>query len=159
MQLEFILREILKHSAQQGGNRGVNLRLLESVWPWLVGHDMARRTRPVSWRAKTLHIEVSSYAWVQELSFHREELLARIKRLFPWPLDELKLTVSERFEPLLIDDEAPLIQGLSAARMPKRPLWDEGLIDEHEVEQDLEALDEETRASLLRIRKLASGQQ
>lgn len=159
MQLEFILKEILRQSAQQGGKRAVNLNLLESVWPWLVGQDMARRTRPVSWSAKTLHIEVSSYAWVQELSFHREELLARVKRLFPWPLEELRLTVSERFEPLSVDDGATLVVGLSAGRMPQRPQWREELLNEEEVSEDLAVLDEETRDLLLKIRKLASGQQ
>ena len=155
MLLEHIVREILRHSAQEGGKgQVVNLGLLESVWPWLVGQDMARRTRPLTWRAGTLHVAVSSYAWVQELSFHREELMARIRRLFPWPLRELRLTVSERFEPLSLHEELPLIASPGLARSPRQP-WREELLDEAEVAQDLAQLDDETRQQLLRIRALA----
>ena len=152
--LDKLIQEILKLSAQEGKGSRVSLEMLESVWPWLVGQDMARRTRPLSWEDGTLHIDVSTYAWVQELSFHQKDLTARIQRLFPWPLRSLKLSVSGQFTPLQQSDELPLIQG-AHARI-QRPAWDPTLLDEEEVQEDLGRLDEETRELLLKIRRNAS---
>lgn len=153
--LDHLLQEILRVSAQENKQRDVvSIELLESVWPWLVGKDMARRTRPVSWEDGTLHIDVSTYAWVQELSFHQQDLTTRIKKLFPWPLKQLRLSVSTHFTPLPIEDDMPIIKGRPLKA--QRPVWHADALDEQEVEEDLSKLDDDLRDSLERIRQLAS---
>lgn len=152
--LDKLIQEILKFSAKENRGPHVSLEMLESVWPWLVGQDMARRTRPLSWEDGTLHIDVSTYAWVQELSFHQKDLTARIQRLFPWPLRSLKLSVSGKFTPLIQGDDLPIIEGVHTRI--HQPEWDNTLLDEDEVQEDLSRLDEETRELLLRIRRNAS---
>lgn len=152
--LDNLIQLILKHSASQADPKVINLELLEAAWPALVGREMARRTRPRSWHDGTLHIDVSTHAWVQELSFHREELLGRIQRLFPWPLERLHLSVAERFEPLEQREELELYERPPTRSAPKkradRPLEEH---QEREVDEALEHLDEETRAYLLSIRR------
>ncbi len=148
--MEQLIRAILKQGAAAAGERVVSLALLEAAWPWLVGHDMAQRTRPREWRQRTLYIEASSYAWVQELSFHREELMARIQRLFPWPLERLHLSVATHFTPLSVRDDEPVVAGLRPARARDRP---GPAVDAQQVSDDLERLDDETRALLVSIGK------
>ena len=159
--LDQLIRTILEKSAQQGTADVVNLELLEAAWPTLVGDQMARRTRPKSWHEGTLHVEVSSYAWVQELSFHRTRLLSKIQALFPWPLGRLHLSVAERFEPLALRQELEPLKPLAPAGRDRRgAAGPGGEIDQAEVRRDLEGLeDEEMRQSLLRIQKLIQDKQ
>ena len=65
--------------------RGVGLadaRLLDQVlglWPDLVGADVARRTRPMAFRAGVLTVEVASAAWLYVLdNDHRERIRDRV---------------------------------------------------------------------------------
>ena len=160
LMLDNLIQLILKHSASQADPNIINLELLEAAWPALVGREMARRTRPRAWSEGTLHIDVSTHAWVQELSFHREELLGRIQRLFPWQLDRLHLSVPEPFEPLELREELELYERPEeAARYAKSARSDKPLGEqqEKEVDEALEHLDEETRAHLLSIRRHIKG--
>ena len=149
--IDDLIRLIMKHSAEKADPSVISLELLEAAWPTLVGVEMARRTRPRAWGDGTLHIDVSSHAWVQELSFHREELLGRIKRVFPWRLERLHLSVAERFEPL---ERRELLGELDVPRpelvtKPPRQLDEEA---EREAHEALAHLDPETREVMLRIR-------
>ena len=49
-------------------------------WPTLVGPRIAAQTRPASVRDGQLTIEVSSSAWLNELSFLKRPMLQRIER-------------------------------------------------------------------------------
>ncbi len=149
--IDNLIQLILKHSADQADPDVVNLELLEAAWPSLVGHEMAQRTRPRAWNDGTLHIDVSSHAWVQELSFHREELLSRIQKLFPWKLERLHLSVAQRFEALEFREDLEVIDSPLPKRMARRnkPLTED---DEAEVVEAMDHLDEETQAMLQRIR-------
>ena len=152
-----LIRLILTHSADQSNaNQAVGIELLEAAWPSLVGQEMARRTRPRAWHQGTLHIEVSSHAWVQELSFHREQLLERIQHLFPWPLERLHLSVAREFEPLELRED---VEFLDVPR-PERDERDErerarrtlDTPERERAERDLEQVeDEELRDQLRRI--------
>ncbi len=154
MMLDDLIMLILKEGARQADPRRVNLDLFEAAWPVLVGDELARRTRPVAWKDGTLHIEVSSTPWMQELSYRSDELRERITRLFPWPLERLRLTVAERFEPLPegLGDEIIKIDRSARrdlTRRAHRPLSPEQVA---EAEADLADLDEEMRETLRRIR-------
>ena len=146
--IDKLVKVILEHSAEQAEGDVVNLKLLEAAWPALVGKEMARRTRPRSWGAQTLHIEVSSHAWVQELSFHREELLGKIQRVFPWPLTRLHLSVAERFEPLAEREQ------LERITRPSAPVARRAASEElnREAREAMAGFDEEMQARMMRIR-------
>ena len=150
--LDNLIQLILKQAATQADPDVINLELLEAAWPALVGKEMARRTRPREWQAGTLHIDVSTHAWVQELSFHREELLGRIARLFPWKLERLHLSVAEHFTPLPMREEVELIEEPRPHKKKDahaRPLT---ASDEQAAEHDMAQLDEEMQAMLRKIR-------
>ena len=137
LMLDNLIQLILKHSASQADPNIINLELLEAAWPALVGREMARRTRPRAWSEGTLHIDVSTHAWVQELSFHREELLGRIQRLFPWQLERLHLSVAEHFEPLELREELELYERPeSASRHAMSARRDKPLGEQEEKEVD-----------------------
>jgi hypothetical protein len=154
VRLDDLITLILQEGARQADPRRVNLELFEAAWPVLVGDELARRTRPVAWSEGTLHIEVSSTPWMQELSYRSDELRRRITKLFPWPLERLRLTVAERFEPLPegLGDELITIDRSArsdTSRRRHRPLSEEQVA---EAEADLAELDEEMRETLRRIR-------
>jgi len=48
-------------------------------WPEIVGEAVAARTKPECIRAKALVVRVSNSAWAQELSFLKEDILAKLK--------------------------------------------------------------------------------
>ncbi len=146
--IDHLVRLILKHSAEQADPGVVNLELLEAAWPALVGKEMARRTRPRAWSEQTLHIEVSSHAWVQELSFHREELLGKIQRTFPWTLSRLHLSVAEDFEPLPLREELETIDRapLPIERKAASPKLNQ------EARDAMSGFDDELQAQIMRIR-------
>jgi len=71
--LERVLRDLGLGPAF-GGWRAVE------AWPRIVGARLARRTRAVSFRDGTLHVEVEGSAWMHELGFLKRELIERIHR-------------------------------------------------------------------------------
>lgn len=150
--LNRLMQAILKESARLADPNVVSLELLEAAWPELVGRDLATRTRPQDWRGSTLYIAVSSMPWMQELSYRQDELLSRIARLFPWKIERLHLSVVEPFEPLAERDalETVAFDRPRAAARPAQPLDAAGA---RQAARDLEALDEDTRAMLLRIKQ------
>jgi predicted nucleic acid-binding Zn ribbon protein len=52
-------------------------------WAEIVGPEIAKRTRPECIRNNTLVIRVVSSAWAQELSFQKDVILNRLKRMYP----------------------------------------------------------------------------
>lgn len=148
--LQDMIRAILHHCARQADPEIVNLALLEAAWPALVGHELARRTRPRAWRERTLFIDVCSHLWLQELSFRREELRRRIQQTFPWPLERISFAVHEPFTPLDLSPTNLPVLPLPPAppAPPPRPL---SAKDAQEAQETLDRLDPETRALLERI--------
>lgn len=130
----------------------VSLELLEAAWPELVGRDLAGRTRPQDWRGSTLYIAVSSMPWMQELSYRQDELLARIGRLFPWKIERLHLSVVEPFEPLEARDALETVD-IARPQKASRPAQPLDAAQARQAARDLDALDEDTRAALLRIKR------
>ena len=52
-------------------------------WKQIVGDKIAAQTRPESIERGILKVRVSNSAWAQELSFHREAIIKRIKNEVP----------------------------------------------------------------------------
>ncbi|HPM42053.1 MAG TPA: DUF721 domain-containing protein [bacterium] len=57
-------------------------RLMER-WEEIAGQAVATHSRPARWQGKNLVVRVDSAPWMQELSFLKEEMVARIRKEFP----------------------------------------------------------------------------
>lgn len=53
-----------------------------SHWEELVGKQIAERAKPDCIKGKTLVIKVKNSSWAQELSFHKQVILARVNKFF-----------------------------------------------------------------------------
>ncbi|MFO1463811.1 MAG: DUF721 domain-containing protein [bacterium] len=78
------LGDILKGSLEKW-DFGPTLLRYEVVekWPDLVGPQVAAKSRAVGLQGDILLVEVVHPAWVQELNLLKNQLLAKIARLFP----------------------------------------------------------------------------
>lgn len=56
---------------------------LGSCWAEIVGETVASRSRPRDLRDGTLFVEAENNVWMQEISFHRDRIIARIRKRFP----------------------------------------------------------------------------
>ena len=54
--------------------------LLARLWPRLVGAPLSQRTRPASFEAGLLTVEVEEQGWLRELEPLRERLRARLNQ-------------------------------------------------------------------------------
>lgn len=71
---------------------------VRSAWPGVAGETVARRARPLRIEGTTLWIEVASHAWAQELSFLREDLMARLcERVGEGAITEIRFQVAAAF--------------------------------------------------------------
>src|SRR3990172_3936186 len=63
-------------------NIGLGTLLMEHEirknWQLVMGDSLSRKTLPGRLRNKTLYVTVSSSAWMNELSFHKREILKKI---------------------------------------------------------------------------------
>lgn len=151
MMLEDLVRTILREAARSADPDVVNMQLIEAAWPTLVGPDLARRTRPRRWSDGTLHIEVSSTPWLQEFSYRRDDLTRRIQRLFPWRLDEIHLSVAERFVPVTASDDPLILSPRRKRAAPPGPRLDAE--QERDAKADLDKLDDDMRDIMQRLRR------
>lgn len=136
-----MLEKLLRDALAEGTNarQTPSLKLLREVWPTLLGEPLCHRTRPVAWREKTLVIGAASEAWRRELARNHRQLHARLHRLLPWPLDELRFTVQQMDPP-----PAPV-------EPASPPAVEAPTIKDPDLQADLDRLDEGTRALALRI--------
>lgn len=87
-----VLREAL-------ARRGLDSRLAHyrfvSLWPEIVGEAIANHSVPELVKRGVLVVRVSDSVWAQELTFRRETILRRIKRLAPEapPLTSIRFVV------------------------------------------------------------------
>lgn len=71
---------------------------LGEEWSRIVGETIARRSRPAAVRGTTLFIEVENNVWMNEIQFHRNEIIRKIREEFPaLEIDDIRLKLeSER---------------------------------------------------------------
>ncbi|MBN1825091.1 MAG: DUF721 domain-containing protein [Candidatus Eisenbacteria bacterium] len=72
-----VLKTLLR---SRGLEEGVRRHSALLGWEEVVGRRIAGRARPLEMRGKTLFVEVDGSAWIQELSFLREEILVKLNR-------------------------------------------------------------------------------
>jgi hypothetical protein len=90
----------------------LRLLRLQSAWGRAVGPHLKSVSRPCSYRASTLVVEVRDAAWKRELERARPEILSRLARLLPGhPLDHL----SFRLESGMADRRSREAPGTGAA--------------------------------------------
>lgn len=51
---------------------------IKKNWQRVIGDSLSQKTSPTRLRNKTLYVTVSSSAWMNELSFHKREILKKI---------------------------------------------------------------------------------
>lgn len=56
---------------------------LREQWPRIVGEAIAQRCTPRTVRGTTLVIEVENNVWMNEIQFHRSEIIRKIRAEFP----------------------------------------------------------------------------
>jgi predicted nucleic acid-binding Zn ribbon protein len=61
----------------------VEERRLRRDWAEIVGGAVARRSRPRCVRGKTLFIGVADNVWMQEIRFHQQEIVEKVRKEFP----------------------------------------------------------------------------
>ncbi len=75
------LREILAKILKPGDLRQLELHArLRAAWEDAVGDTIQQHTRLVDYRRKTLFVETADHAWIQELHFHKPQILAAMQQ-------------------------------------------------------------------------------
>lgn len=140
-----IARALIAQRCRNG--EPITVAFLTTIWPAVVGSDMARRTRPIRLAESKLVVEVSSQLWQRELDRQRQRMLDQVNHFLPRQLDTLTFVVS------------------TASRFPNstppapRPPAPEGVVPDHEAAILEEMPDLELRALMLRLRRLHKGRQ
>ncbi|HSG26841.1 MAG TPA: DUF721 domain-containing protein [Candidatus Krumholzibacterium sp.] len=75
-----ILRRVLRNMGLEGRMDWARLR---TEWADVVGETVASRCRPGEVRGGILFILVENNVWMQEIAFHRETIIRRIRDRFP----------------------------------------------------------------------------
>lgn len=52
--------------------------VLHSIWPKIVGANMAKKTMPLKIIGKTLYLTVETSAWMEELKYLKEDIIKKI---------------------------------------------------------------------------------
>jgi predicted nucleic acid-binding Zn ribbon protein len=75
-----LLRGVLKGLGLEGKLEEGRLR---EQWPRIVGEAIARKSKPQEVRGATLIVEVENNVWMNEIQFHRGEIVRKIHEEFP----------------------------------------------------------------------------
>lgn len=100
----------------------VRARRLVTEWPAIAGPRFAARTWPDDVRDRVLWVRVSNHSWMQELTFAKAELIARIHELTGDPplIDDVRFHLGGKRKDDLADVRAAIHQRRPPRR--KRPL-------------------------------------
>lgn len=72
---------------------------LREEWPSIVGEAIAQRSRPLTIRRKTLFIEVENNVWMNEIQFHRNEIIRKVHKEFPaLEIEDIRLKLERERE-------------------------------------------------------------
>ena len=72
---------------------------LRAEWENLVGATIAERSRPLRVRGKTLLVEVKNSTWMNEIQFHRSEIIRKVNSEFPkLKIGEIRLQIERERE-------------------------------------------------------------
>lgn len=96
----------------------VRARRLVTEWPAIAGPRFATRTWPDDVRDRVLWVRVSNHSWMQELSFAKDEVIARIREVTGEPplIDDIRFHLGGKRQDDLTDVRAAIHQ----RRPPRR---------------------------------------
>ncbi len=104
------LKDLLSGWKPKGAQRGSALAddlaaaAFAAAWAQAVGSDIARRSRPIRFRAGVLTVLTASSAWSDELSLHAPKILVALRRAYPQEaLHKLRLLVASGRSNVLFD--------------------------------------------------------
>lgn len=75
--IDSVLNSALKHL---GVSDDINRYRFIQHWQEIVGDSIAKKSRPETLRNGILKVRVADSSWAQELTFHKQAILKRIKR-------------------------------------------------------------------------------
>ena len=91
-----LLPGVLKELKLEGKIEEMRLR---EEWPHVVGETIAGRSRPLSVRGATLIVEVENNVWMNEIQFHRNEIIRKIHAEFPTlEIEDIRLKLERERE-------------------------------------------------------------
>ena len=135
------LRELVgawKPSAE-GSHAGDQASIIAS-WPEIVGHDVARRTRPFAFRDGTLSVLTASSEWSHHLTFLAPAIMERISAHAPHlAVKRLRFTVATGRTRMLLTASQPPAATIALGRRSAGPTARVGPLRAHEA-ADAEAL-------------------
>lgn len=74
-------------------------RKLREQWTRIVGEAIGQRSRPTTVRGVTLIIEVENNVWMNEIQFHRGEIIRKIHEGFPMlKIEDIRLKLERERE-------------------------------------------------------------
>jgi predicted nucleic acid-binding Zn ribbon protein len=79
---EEVIEDLLTRS-DTGLGRSFLVYRLSKRWPQVVGKDLGDVSKPVRFEKGTLFVFVKSSAWLQEVTYFKEEILIKLKSLDP----------------------------------------------------------------------------
>jgi hypothetical protein len=71
-----VLKTILEQTAQGSGG----MTSVWDVWEEAVGAAIAAHARPAAFQGRLLVVHVSGPAWIQELRYHKADIIERLNR-------------------------------------------------------------------------------
>jgi predicted nucleic acid-binding Zn ribbon protein len=72
---------------------------LREQWPRIVGEAIAKRSRPRTVRGTTLIIDVENNVWMNEIQFHRSEIIRKIREEIPkLKIEDIRLKLERERE-------------------------------------------------------------
>jgi predicted nucleic acid-binding Zn ribbon protein len=91
-----LLSGVLKELGLEGKLEEGRLR---EEWPRIVGGAIAKRSRPATVRGTTLIVEVENNVWMNEIQFHRSEIIRKIHQEFPMlKIEDIRLKLERERE-------------------------------------------------------------
>jgi len=91
-----LLSGVLKELGLEGKLEEGRLR---EQWPRIVGEAIAKRSRPATVRGATLIVEVENNVWMNEIQFHRSEIIRKIHQEFPMlKIEDIRLKLERERE-------------------------------------------------------------
>ncbi len=136
------IKAILKQRADKG--LPMTAAFMGDIWSALVGKDMASSTHPTSIGNGVLIVSCATPAWEQQMANQRSRLLKILNNQLPEPLDDIQFVPG------------------TPALFPPQPLAASGDVPigslpmaEAQLLEDVE--DEELRAVMTRVRRMARG--
>ena len=92
------IKDVVKNIITTWGKEATSFNedQIARIWEGVAGSRLAKHSKPVSFKAARLVVNVDSSAWLYELTMQRPEILKKLKKKFiKKPLKELQFRIGE----------------------------------------------------------------